>query len=167
MLFIRLCDFLTHQSLSGACLLTFFNRMTVFFFPTCNPVYILLYGTDGADPVAIGNLVMQSTEAAMGFHYPEEVLSTFRCLQSWWGTQSTVHPPAPSSCFMAWCRVGDNWIGGICAWSCLLSVQVSPIMSPCRVPGVAEALERKILSATNPAMVQRLTRHLKLQHWSR
>lgn len=57
--------------------------MTLFFFPTCNPVYILLYGTDGADPVAIGNLVMQSTEAAMGFHYPEEVLSTFRCLQSW------------------------------------------------------------------------------------
>lgn len=26
-----------------------------------------------SDPVAVGNSVMQSTEAAVGFHYPKEV----------------------------------------------------------------------------------------------
>lgn len=60
-----------HQSLSGGCLLTFFNRVTAFFIG--NLVLILLYGTDASDPIAFGNSVMQSTEAALEFHYPKEV----------------------------------------------------------------------------------------------
>lgn len=51
--------------MEGIYLLSLTGRLG-FFFITGNLVLIFLYATDMSDPVAVGNLVMQNTEAVVG-----------------------------------------------------------------------------------------------------